>query len=103
MSSEAAVKNRVRSTGGTKGTAIVEYMAAHPDASRKAVAEASGCCVARVGEVVRAQAHTPAKVTAARSARCEHEKAKKIKTGSCKVCPPLAAKQTGGASLGGRN
>jgi hypothetical protein len=120
---------------GKKGQAIVDWFATHGPATRTEAAEACGCTIARVGEVIRshggfekvdgkyelrtsapnaaadkkaaAQAQANAAAAAIREAfspielppaaagtrtgRCEHEKAKKAKTGSCKVCPPVAA------------
>lgn len=83
----------------TKGDKIVEYFLRHPDATRRQVAEAVGCTVARVGEVVRAgrvqsaqQQKTKRRVrSAVRHERCQHEKARKTRTGSCRECPPYEA------------
>jgi hypothetical protein len=91
--------------GSTKGQAILDYFSAHGPSTRREAAEAVGCTVGRVGEVLRANlstfeqtrpgmwAATAPDGTAApvetRQGRCEHEKRRKTKAGSCKVCPPL--------------
>jgi hypothetical protein len=45
---------KVAAEGGSKGQAIQALLAAHPDWSRKQVAEAASATPQRVGEVVRA-------------------------------------------------
>lgn len=83
-------------TKTTKGQQVLDYLKHHPNADRKAIADAVGCTVQRVGEVLRAAGITtvkPAKADkkAARTERCEHEKKAKSKLGSCKKgCPPVA-------------
>jgi predicted transcriptional regulator len=51
---ETTTKKKPAGTGGSKGQQVLELIREHPDWARKQIADAAGCTVQRVGEVVRA-------------------------------------------------
>ena len=83
------------SASEAKDEAVRATIGEHPNWTREQIAQAVGTTVQRVTEVAeelafqRAAAAEAADVIALRTEMCEHERARNMRMGMCKECPPV--------------